>query len=191
MGKSGNSGRRGDRSLVQIQLRRLQLRWGPCWYGRAPVKRTDTGSIPVTATRNGRASQWAMAAVSKTAEPPTSRVPGLVSSTLTPSASCALGRAAEVPAFQAGGTNLPSVAGRCPVQLPQGTFAMQPIPGSSLLVVMVAAATVRRSIPTPELNNILRDRLTVGPDALNVLMLVRFQLPQLERKSSGRMRTLS
>jgi hypothetical protein len=25
------------------------LRWGPCWYGQAPVKRTDTGSIPVTA----------------------------------------------------------------------------------------------------------------------------------------------
>src|SRR4029079_3405666 len=30
-----------------------RLRWGPCWYGRAPVKRTDTGSIPVTAARNG------------------------------------------------------------------------------------------------------------------------------------------
>ena len=26
-----------------------RLRWGPCWYGQAPVKRTDTGSIPVTA----------------------------------------------------------------------------------------------------------------------------------------------
>ena len=24
-----------------------RLRWGPCWYGQAPVKRTDTGSIPV------------------------------------------------------------------------------------------------------------------------------------------------
>jgi hypothetical protein len=43
-----------------------RLRWGPCWYGQAPVKRTDTGSIPVTAA--GRTSQWAMAAVSKTVE---------------------------------------------------------------------------------------------------------------------------
>ena len=32
----------------------------------------------------------------------------------------------------------------------------------------------------------LRDRLTVGRDALNVLMLVRFQLPQLERKATSR-----
>ena len=69
MGKFGNSAGFGNRrSLVQIQLRRLTLRWGLCWYGQAPVKRTDTGSIPVTAARNGRASQLAMAAVSKTVE---------------------------------------------------------------------------------------------------------------------------
>ena len=35
------------------------------------------------------------------------------------------------------------------------------------------------SIPTPGTKQPLRDRLTVGRDALNVLMLVRFQLPQL------------
>jgi hypothetical protein len=34
------------------------------------------------------------------------------------------------------------------------------------------------SIPTPGTKQPLRDRLTVGRDALNVLMLVRFQLPQ-------------
>src|SRR5262249_23140075 len=68
-----------------------RLRWGPCWYGQAPVKRTDTGSIPVTAAERKN----------------------------------------------------------------------------------------------------LRGRLTVGSDALNVLMLVRFQPPQLQRKSSGWMRTLS
>ena len=38
----------------------------------------------------------------------------------------------------------------------------------------------------------MRGRLTVGRDALIVLVLVRFQPPQLEeRKSSGRMRSLS
>ena len=36
------------------------------------------------------------------------------------------------------------------------------------------------SIPTPGTKPQLRDRLTVGRDALNVLMLVRFQLPQLQ-----------
>src|SRR3954449_12025577 len=38
----------------------------------------------------------------------------------------------------------------------------------------------------------MRGRLTVGRDALNVLVLVRFQPPQFKkRKSSGRMRSLS
>ena len=45
-----------------------RLRWGPCWYGQAAVNRPDAGSIPATAARNGRASQLAMAAVSKTVE---------------------------------------------------------------------------------------------------------------------------
>ena len=80
-------------------------------------------------------------------------------------------------------------------------------PGSSLLVVMPDFESgVRRfdSYPRNFANtltvkrvaniNVLRGRLTVGWDALNVLMLVRFQPPQLKskgRKSSGWMRSLS
>jgi hypothetical protein len=56
-----------------------------------------------------------------------SRAMSLVSSTLTPSASRALGRAAEVPAFQAGKAG----------STPAGHFEVaNTIPGSSLLVVM-------------------------------------------------------
>ena len=47
------------------------MRWGLCWYGRAPVKRHDAGSIPAVAAfehENGRASQSAMAAASKAVE---------------------------------------------------------------------------------------------------------------------------
>jgi hypothetical protein len=56
-----------------------------------------------------------------------SRAMSLVSSTLTPSAMRALGRAAEVPAFQAGEAG----------STPAGHFEdANAIPGSSLLVVM-------------------------------------------------------
>ena len=91
------------------------------------------------------------------------------------------------------------------VRFPQGTLTD---PGSSLLVVMPDFESgVRRfdSYPRNLFANtstmarvanirVLRGRLTVGWDALNVLMLVRFQPPQLEskgRKSSGWMRSLS
>ena len=47
------------------------------------------------------------------------------------------------------------------------------------------------SIPTPGTKQQLRDRLTVGRDALNVLMLVRFQLPQLRGPVVQRQRLLS
>ena len=94
------------------------------------------------------------------------------------------------------------------VRLPQGALEMMHDPGSSLLVVMPDFESgVRRfdsyprnlfantSTITRVANiNVLRGRLTVGWDALNVLMLVRFQPPQLEskgRKSSGWMRSLS
>ena len=154
-----------------------QLRWGPCWYGQAAVKRPDAGSIPATAALNGRASQLATATVPKTVEPPTSRVPGLEGSTPSPSAECALGRAAEVPAFQAGEAG----------STPAGHFETQlSIPGSSLMVVMPDFESgVRRfdSYPRNLTQTVLRDRLTVGRDALNVLMLVRFQLPQLRHGS--------
>src|ERR1700743_3688072 len=68
------------------------LRWGLCWYRRAPVKRHFAGSIPATAALGdyGRASPWAMGAVSETVEAPTSRVPGLEGSTPSPSASSVL-----------------------------------------------------------------------------------------------------
>lgn len=32
----------------------LPLRWCPCWYGRAPVKRQDAGSIPAAAAQESR-----------------------------------------------------------------------------------------------------------------------------------------
>ena len=113
------------------------LRWSPRWYGQAPVKRPGTGSIPVTAAPYGRASQLAMAAVSKTVEPfdadatlnvtranrPWIRCASrdaeksLVSSTLTPSALRALDRAAEVPAFQAGEAGSTPAGHSCSTQL--------------------------------------------------------------------------
>ena len=33
-----------------------RLRWGPCWYGRAPVKRHVAGSIPATAAYSRKPS---------------------------------------------------------------------------------------------------------------------------------------
>ena len=85
-----------------------------------------------------------------------------------------------MPAFQAGEAG----------STPAGHFEdANTIPGSSLLVVMPDSGTDAKrwsqesvgSIPTPGTKQQLRDRLTVGRDALNVLMLVRFQLPQLKR----------
>ena len=93
---------------------------------------------------------------------------------------CALGRAAEVPGFQ------PGEAGSTPAghsnsfgdRLTAGCRALNPVMQVQILL--------------PEPFRLLRGRLTVGRDALNVLVLVRFQPPQLnERKSSGRMRSLS
>jgi hypothetical protein len=60
---------------------------------RLPVKQTSAGSIPAAAAYYGRASQWAMAAVSKAAEQRC-----LEGSTPSPSAlrsSCVLGQAAR------------------------------------------------------------------------------------------------
>ena len=34
------------------------LRWGLCWYGRAPVKRHDAGSIPATAAFTEGQANW-------------------------------------------------------------------------------------------------------------------------------------
>ena len=73
-----------------------RLRWGPCWYGQAPVKRTDTGSIPVTAAQRKDKPMGDGSCLEN------SRAMSLVSSTLTPSAVCALDRAAKVPVFQTG-----------------------------------------------------------------------------------------
>ena len=145
------------------------MRWVLCWYGRATVNRLDAGSIPASAASNGRASQRAMAAASKAVE----RRARLVSSTLTPSAFVSLAERQRLRAS--------NPARR--VRLPQGTLSMQAsISGSSLLVVMPGFELgVRRfdSYPRNSREQLLRGRLTAGRGALNALVLVRFQLPQL------------
>ena len=152
MGKLGNSAGFGNRrSLVQIQLRRLDC-------GGA---RVGTGGRLLSAPAQVRFLS-----------------PQLVTE------------------GQVGPTGIHASQCRQPfklarrVRLPQGTVQMQTnIPGSSLLVVMPDSGTDAQrwsqesvgSIPTPgtDTQQHLRDRLTAGRDALNVLMLVRFQLPQL------------
>ncbi len=95
MGKPGNSA-----AATQIQLRRLDCGGARAGTGRrllsAPTQVRFLSPQLATAhscraqggSRNevGRASQLAIAAVSKTVEPPTARVPGLEGSTPSPSA---------------------------------------------------------------------------------------------------------
>ena len=96
----------------------------------------------------------------------------LEGSTPSPSAStCALGRAAKVPGFQ------PGEAGSIPAghsdsfgdRLTAGCRALNPVMQVQVLL--------------PEPLKLMRGRLTVGRDALNVLVLVRFQPPQLTNGS--------
>jgi hypothetical protein len=99
-----------------------------------------------------------------------SRAMSLVSSTLTPSAICALGRSAEVPAFQAGEVG----------STPAGHFGDRLMVGRlPLKQKMKVRLLLPESMKIDMCKQTMRDRLTVGRDALNVLMLVRFQLPQL------------
>ncbi len=183
------------------------MRWGPCWYGQAAVNRNDAGSIPATAALDeteGQAGpiQASMPDRCPRWHPARTRTSScsLARSTPAPSA-LRLVPLAERQRFQAS-----NLARR--VRLPQGTLEMTHDPGSSLLVVMPDFESgVRRFDSYPRNlfantstmervanSNVLRDRLTVGWDALNVLVLVRFQPPRLEskgRKSSGWMRSLS
>ena len=79
----------------------FRLRWGPCWYGQAPVKRHVAGSIPATAAlRYGRSSQLAMAAAVESG-----RAMSLEGSTPSPSAfACPwpIGRGASLPSWRGG-----------------------------------------------------------------------------------------
>ena len=70
------------------------------------------------------------------------------------------------------------------VQLPEGTSSVMMI--GDRLVVGFLALNQATEVPTllPELPVLLRGRLTVGRDVLNVFMLVRFQPPQ-PRKGEG------
>ena len=122
--------------------------------------------------------------------PESGRAMSLESSTLSPSAFVPL---ADRQRHQ------PSKLARR-VRFPQGTLTMTMI-GDRLAVGRLALNQETEVRPLlPELasgdrclqGKPMRDHPTAGCDALNVVMLVQVQLPQFhERKSSGRMRSLS
>jgi hypothetical protein len=163
-----------------------RLRWGPCWYGRAPVKRHVAGSIPATAAfgQNGRSSRTnlrsvpAMAAVGESGRAISRTMLRMVpGSTPSPSALRALGRAAEAPAFQAGQAG----------SIPAGHSRTMMIGDRSTAGRLALNQGTKVRLLLPELR---RDRACLqgkpmrghpkaGCDALNVVMLVQVQPPQL------------
>src|SRR4051794_3958490 len=125
MGKPGHSACSGSRrSLVQIQLRRLDCGGATAGSCARLLNAYPAGSIPASAAHIRKGKPMGDGSCLEN-----SRAMSLVSSILTPSAFCALGRAAEVPAFQAG------EAGSTPAGHFLNSFTIT-IPGSSLLVVM-------------------------------------------------------
>ena len=152
------------------------MRWVPCWYGCAAVNRADAGSIPATAAlRKGK--------------PIGDGTPFEAGRALLPcgfdSRSFRLHSTCPWPIGL--GTSLPSWTG--------GFDSRRAlcISGDGLTVRFLAlnqAMGVRFPLPEPRytawhaaadrvIDQLLRGRLTVGRDALNVLVLVRFQPPQL------------
>ena len=156
----------------------MRLRWGLCWYGRAPVKRHVAGSIPATAAfRKGKPT-------GDGSRPESGRAMSLEGSTPSPSADgCPwpIGRGTSFPSW-AGGFD--SRRAFCVLTTFRGRRCWYVMRGfeprgrrfdscpRSLGDELVATGECQQKKP-------MRGRSTVGRDALNVLMLVRFQPPQL------------
>ena len=156
------------------------MRWGLCWYGRTPVKRHVAGSIPATAASwKGKPIGDGIPFEAGRAKSPTMlrMVPG---STPSPSALMCpwpSGRGASLPSWRGGfdshralshDEDRGSASGR-PSGLEGRRRRFDPSSPN-----LHPSGWVSMGAP-------MRDHPTAGCDALNVVMLVQVQLPQLQR----------